>query len=274
MVRGSKLKYNAGGLLSLNTVGALKKQQNTQRFFWRMFSYRLRHKLARGTMLRKIQASFWAEGLWRRNIMQNGWQVCLWSYIIFSTLSVFALHWYLHYLSPPSDRSKRLKEYATSAQVTQRRRLSIIAAARRWPSARALTNHRAIKWGETRVTSQVSCVCLHCSQKHCCSISHHGDAHTHTHTLAGCWVSRLGTHKHTLHTLLSFKASALPVVSGKWHLKVRFIIYFSSLCEHPSFTWVLEINSNSNFFFFFVYSKQTCRSLYARKKKSVITSTV
>lgn len=72
-------------------------------------------------------------------------------------------------------------------------------------------SHGAIKWGETCVTSQVSCVCLHCSQKHCCSISHRGGADT----LAGWQVSRAcDTQTHTTHFCHS-KPRPFPSWVGK-----------------------------------------------------------
>lgn len=55
-------------------------------------------------------------------------------------------------------------------------------------------------------------VCLHCSQKHCCSISHRGGADT----LARWQVSELVTDKHTPHTFVSQSLG-----TWKQHLIVR-----------------------------------------------------
>lgn len=121
-------------------------------------------------------------------------------------------------LSALSVRNTRkcVKEQATSAQVTQQRRLSAIAGASVGPQpGRWQPRSYEMRWDLLYVTSQVSCVCLHRSQKHCRSISHHGGADIVIQS-CGSFLPQWGSSSQKLD-----------------------ICICALLCERSSFTWVL-----------------------------------
>lgn len=103
--------------------------------------------------------------------------------------------------------------------------------------ASAADNHRAIKWGEICATSQVSCVCLHCSHKHCCNISHHGGDTRHTHWM----TSEQAWHKYTIHfSFIQSLGSSLHL----WRITPKYRIHLSFSHLFPLITCVLKSKSN------------------------------
>ncbi len=149
-----------------------------------------------------------------------------WSVCPHYVWSVLVRHWYLYSVHPPlsllasSGRSniKRVQRKLHLRKLPSRN----MSAASQVPALALCPyadNHRALKWGETRVTSQVSCVCVFTLQPKALLQYFTPRWCRHTRRMTSEHV----THKHTLHT---FVVQSLSSLFHQWETAPKNQIFF------------------------------------------------